>query len=59
MSNEATTNHYAYHGPLGEVVRHGRTFYARKDGFLISTYNTYEEAMASLAWKEELKPPER
>jgi hypothetical protein len=55
MSNEVTTNHYTYQGPLGEVVRDGRTFFARKDGFLIARYNTFEEAMASLAWKGRVK----
>lgn len=55
MSNETKTNHYAYYGPLGEVVRHGRTFFARKDGFLIATHDTFEEAMAALAWKGRVK----
>jgi hypothetical protein len=55
MSNAARTNHYAYRGPLGEVVRHGQTFSAWKDAFPIGTYNTFEEAMASLAWKGRAK----
>jgi hypothetical protein len=55
MSNEGTTNHYPYQGPLGEVVRHGRRFFASKDGFPIATYNTFEEAMACLAWKARAK----
>jgi hypothetical protein len=50
MSNRITkTNHYAYLGPLGEIVRHGRTFFARKDGFLVATYSTFYEAMASIS----------
>ena len=44
-------SYYAYLGPLGEVVRHGAPFIASKDGFLIGTYNTFGEAMESLAWK--------
>jgi hypothetical protein len=55
MSNEVTTKHYPYQGPLGEVVRHGQTFFARKDTFPIGTYSTFEEAMASLAWKGRVK----
>jgi hypothetical protein len=55
MSNEVRTNHYAYRGPLGEVVRHGQTFSAWKNAFPIGTYNTFEEAMASLAWKGRVK----
>ena len=55
MSNEVTTNHYPYQGPLGEVVRHGRCFFASKDGFPIAAYNTFEEAMECLAWKARAK----
>jgi hypothetical protein len=44
---------YAYQGPLGEVIHNGRFFFASKDEFLIGrTYNTFEEAMESLALKE-------
>jgi hypothetical protein len=57
MSKRATTNYYAYQGPLGEVVRDGVFFFASKDGFPIGTYNTFEEAMASLAWKGRAKAP--
>ena len=46
-------SYYAYLGPLGEVVRHGASFIAARDGFLIGTYNTFGEAMESLAWKGE------
>jgi hypothetical protein len=57
MSKRATTNYYAYQGPLGEVVRDGVFFFASKDGFPIGTYKTFEEAMASLAWKGRAKAP--
>ena len=48
-------SYYAYLGPLGEVVRHGASFIAARDGFLIGTYNTFGEAMESLRGKGELK----
>jgi hypothetical protein len=48
-------SYYAYLGPLGEVVRNGASFMALKDGFLIGTYNTFGEAMESLAWKGRTK----
>jgi hypothetical protein len=51
LSNDATTKYYAYLGPLGEIVRHGSSFFARRDGFLTGTYNTLKEAMESLEWK--------
>ena len=55
MSNEATTTHYIiYQGPLGLIVHRGG-FFASKDGFPIGTYNTFEEAMESLVWKERPK----
>jgi hypothetical protein len=44
-------NYYAYLGPFGEVVRHGASFIASRDGFLIGTYKTFGEAMESLTWK--------
>jgi len=47
MSNKGTSNKY-YDGPLGEVVRHGRTFFAWKEGFLVGTYQTFDEAMKAL-----------
>ena len=50
-----TMSYYAYLGPLGEVVRHGASFIASKDGFLIGTCNTFGEAMESLAWKGRTK----
>ena len=58
MSNRATTNWYAYQGPLGKVV-HGQYFLVWKDGFLIGTSKTLEEAMESLVWRERLKSHER
>ena len=55
MSNEATTTHYIiYQGPLGLIVHRGG-FFASKDRFPIGTYNTFEEAMGSLVWKERSK----
>ena len=55
MSDEPTTTHYIiYQGPLGLVVHRG-AFFASKDGFPIGTYNTVEEAMESLVWKERPK----
>ena len=56
MSNEGTSNYYAYLGPLGQVVCDQVSFSASKDGFPIGTYDTYEEAMESLAWKGRAKP---
>ena len=55
MINETSNSHYPYQGPLGEVVRHGRTFYAMKNGFLVATSGSLEEAVASLAWKGRIK----
>ena len=47
---------YAYQGPLGEVIHNGRFFFASKDEFLIGrTYNTFEEAMEALVWRERIK----
>jgi hypothetical protein len=57
MSERVTTNFYAYQGPLGEIVRDGVFFFASKNGFPIGIYNTFEEAMASLAWKGRVKAP--
>ena len=48
MSDQSTPHHYSYHGPLGEVSHSGRYYFAWKEGFLIGTYNTFEEAIASL-----------
>ena len=48
-------SYYAYLGPLGEVVRHGASFIASKDGFPIGTYSTFGEALESLAWKGRTK----
>ena len=57
MRNGRTMSYYAYLGPLGEVVRHGASFIASKDGFLIGTYNTFGGAMESLEWKGRTKTP--
>jgi hypothetical protein len=55
MSAQLIPHHYSYHGPLGEVSQSGRYYFAWKEGFLIGTYNTFEEAMESLVWRERLK----
>ena len=55
MSNEGTSNYYAYLGFLGQVVCDQVSFFASKDGFPIGTYNSYEEAIESLAWKGRAK----
>ena len=55
MINEVLASHYQYQGPLGEVVRHGISFVASKDGFPVGTYNSFHEAMALLAWKGRIK----
>ena len=54
-STEVLNKHYPYRGPLGEVVRHGKIFFASKDSFPVGTYNSFDEAMASLAWKARAK----
>jgi len=45
----------AYQGPLGEIICNNRYFFAWKDGCLVGTSNTLEEAMEALVWKERLK----
>ncbi len=46
---------YAFEGPLGEVVHNKRFFFAWKEGCLMGTYNTLEEATESLAPGERRK----
>jgi hypothetical protein len=43
---------YAFEGPLGDVIHNKRFFFAWKEGCLMGTYNTLEEATASLASKK-------
>jgi hypothetical protein len=43
---------YPFEGPLGEVVHNKRFFFAWKEGCLMGTYNTLEEATKSLASEE-------
>jgi hypothetical protein len=43
---------YAFEGPLGDVIHNKRFFFAWKEGCLMGTYNTLEEATASLAPKK-------
>ena len=49
------SNRYRYQGPLGKILHSGRYFFASKDGLLLGTYNTFEEALESLVWRERLK----
>jgi hypothetical protein len=49
------SDRHIYRGPLGKIVHDGRYFFASKDGLLLGTYNTFEEAMESLVWRERLK----
>jgi hypothetical protein len=39
---------YAFEGPLGNVIHNKRFFFAWKEGCLMGTYNTLEEATTSL-----------
>jgi hypothetical protein len=55
MSYELITKHYPYRGTLGEVVRHRESFFASKDGFPVGTYETLQDAVASLEWKGRAK----
>jgi hypothetical protein len=43
---------YAFEGPSGDVIHNKRFFFAWKEGCLMGTYNTLEEATASLASKK-------
>jgi hypothetical protein len=43
---------YAFEGPLGDVIHNKRFFFAWKEGCLMGTYNTLEEATASLPSRE-------
>ena len=49
------TDRYRYQGPLGKILHNGRYFFAWKDGLVLGTYNTFEEAMESLVWRARLK----
>jgi len=43
---------YRFEGPLGEIAHNRRFFFAWKDGCLMGTYNTLEEATESVAPRE-------
>jgi hypothetical protein len=43
---------YAFEGPLGDVIHNKRFFFAWQEGCLMGTYNTLEEATASLPSRE-------
>ena len=47
-TSHETRTWYAFEGPLGDVIHNGRFFFAWKEGCLMGTYNTLEEATASL-----------
>ena len=47
-TSHETQTWYAFEGPLGDVIHNGRFFFAWKEGCLMGTYNTLEEATASL-----------
>ena len=51
MSDEAIPTHLLYQGPLGLIVCQKASFFASMNGFPIGTYDTFEEAMATLAGK--------
>jgi hypothetical protein len=42
------TDTIIYEGPLGEVVRHGRSFAASRGGTLVGTTKTFREAILAL-----------
>lgn len=42
------TNKNEYQGPLGNVVQKGRYFFASKEGILIGSYKTFDQAIKSL-----------
>lgn len=46
---------YAFEGPLGEVVHNKRFFFAWKEGCLLGTYNTLEDANEALTSGERPK----
>ena len=53
------SDHYVYQGPLGEVVEGNRFFFACKDRHILGTFNTLEEAILALVWKEKLETREK
>jgi hypothetical protein len=55
MSNDVTRTYLVYKGPLGLIVYEGASFFASKDGFPRGTFDTFEGAMETLAWKARSK----
>jgi hypothetical protein len=51
MSNEVKHTHLLYQGSFGQILCQQASFFASKNGFLIGTYGTFEDAMETLAWK--------
>ena len=52
VSNRVTADQYRFHGPLWGISRSGRCFFAWKEGILIGTYRTFDEARESLVWRD-------
>jgi hypothetical protein len=52
QSNNLIRTWYAFEGSWGAVVHNKRFFFAWKEGCLMGTYNTLEDAMESLASKQ-------
>ncbi len=48
-------NWYAFEGPLGEVVHNAKYFFAWREGRLIGTFTTLDDAMKSLERRKSLK----
>jgi hypothetical protein len=48
-------NWYAFEGPSGEVVHNAKYFFAWREGVLVGTYKTLEEAMESLSGRDKVK----
>jgi hypothetical protein len=46
---------YAYVGDLGSVIENGFSFDAWSDGFWIGVYDTLDEAVNALTWREKIK----
>jgi len=55
VTNEITSNGYAYEGPLGEVSHNGLSYVAWKDGSMIEETKTLQEALTVLVQIERLR----
>jgi hypothetical protein len=45
MSNEVKHTHLLYQGSFGQILCQQASFFASKNGFLVGTYGTFEEAI--------------